>query len=134
MATIRSMTALEVRDPEASLAFYQRLGFGTLGIWEPGEVGTIIVQRGEVTLLLQRALKPAVNSGMATYIYVDDADILHAEFRDAGIEILSPDVQDAFYGCREFEVIDPDGHHIIFGKDMNPSPYGNGLGTDQGRG
>ena len=39
-------------------------------------------------------------------------------------------VEDAFYGCRQFEVIDPDGHNIIFAKDMSNEPFGLGLGPD----
>ena len=29
------------------------------------------------------------------------------------------EVQDAFYGCRDFEVIDTDGHHLVFGKVLD---------------
>ena len=133
MATIRSMAALEVRDVETSHAFYQRLGFGTLGIWEPGDVATTIVQRGDVTILLQKSEAPAVSKGLAVYIYVEEPDALHAEFAAEGIDTLSG-VENAFYGCREFEVVDPDGHHITFAKDLNKPPHGAGLGPDRGKG
>ena len=133
MATIRSMTALEVRDVEASHRFYQRLGFGTLGVWFPDDVVTTIVQRGDVTILLQKSDQPAVNKGLAVFVYVDDPDALHAEFIEEGIEQLDA-VEDAFYGCRQFEIIDPDGHNSIFAKDMSDEPFGFGLGPDRGRG
>lgn len=132
MATLRSMAALEVRDPDASMVFYKKLGFDSLGVWgEPA--ATIIMQRGDATVLLQRVDKPAVNSGLAVYIYVSDPDALHEELEAEELENLGP-VDDAFYNCREFEVIDPDGHHLMFGKDMNPDPFGLGLGPDRGRG
>ena len=133
MATIRSMAALEVRDVEASHRFYLRLGFGTLGVWFPDDVVTTIVQRGDVTILLQKSAQPSVNKGLAVFVYVDDPDALQTEFIEEGIEQLDA-VEDAFYGCRQFEVIDPDGHNIIFAKDMSEEPFGLGLGPDRGRG
>lgn len=133
MATVRSMAALEVRDPTAAIAFYEKLGFGRLGVWDdPGSIATAIMQRGDVTILLQTADAPAVNSGLAVYIYIDDPDGLQATFLADGVD--AGPVEDAFYGCREFEVIDPDGHHLMFGKDMNDKPYGHGLGPDRGKG
>jgi len=133
MTTIRSMAALEVRDVEASHSFYQRLGFGTLGVWFPGKVVTAIVQRGDVTILLQKSEQPAVNKGLAVFVYVDEPDALHKEYAEEGIAELSA-LEDAFYGCRQFEVIDPDGHHIVFAKDMSDEPFGFGLGPDRGLG
>lgn len=133
MATIRSMAALEVCDVDASHTFYQQLGFGTLGILEPGNAVTAIVQRGDVTILLQKSDAPAVNKGLSVFVYVDDPDSLHAEFAAQGIARQST-VEEAFYGCREFEVIDPDGHHVMFAKDLNGPPYGQGLGPDRGKG
>ncbi|MEM7055438.1 MAG: VOC family protein [Bacteroidota bacterium] len=125
------MTVLEVRDPEASHSFYRRLGFGTLGVWDPGDVGTVIVQRGDVTLMLQKAEAPVPNSSIAAYIYVSDPDAVHAEFHAAGVESISAKVAETHYGCRDFNVTDIDGHNIAFGRDLNPSPYGRGLGPDR---
>lgn len=86
-----------------------------------------------MAILLQRSNAPAVNRGSSIFVYVEDPDSLHAEFANEGIGQLS-DVSDAFYGCREFEVTDPDRHHITFAKDMNQPPYGVGLGPDRGNG
>ena len=85
MTTTRSIAALEVRVVEASHRFYKRLGFGTLGVWFPDDVVTTIVQRGDVTILLQKSDQPAVNKGLAVFVYVDDPDALHAEFIEEGI-------------------------------------------------
>ena len=133
MATIRSMAALEVGDPAVSHAFYKSLGFGTLGEWFPDNLVTIIVQKGDVTVLLQKSEKPAVNQGLGVYIYVDDADALHADLTAKGTKGLSP-MEDMFYGCREFGIHDPDGHELIFGTNRGTPPHANGLGPDRGEG
>lgn len=51
------------------------------------------------------------------YVYVCDADSLHAEFARRGAEIVRPP-EDQDYGCRDFEVRDPDGYIICFGQDL----------------
>ena len=32
------------------------------------------------------------------------------------------DCVDRFYGLREFEVVDPEGHVLLFGQDIGPAP------------
>jgi uncharacterized glyoxalase superfamily protein PhnB len=49
------------------------------------------------------------------YIYVDDVEVLHAEFVERGADILSPPV-DTEYGLREIRVRDPEGYVLAFGK------------------
>jgi uncharacterized glyoxalase superfamily protein PhnB len=52
------------------------------------------------------------------YFWVRDADVLYAEYRASGAEIVcEPD--DEAYGMREFQVLDPDGHLLIFGHDIS---------------
>lgn len=68
--------------------FYSRLGFRTFGIWGPGNVVTTIVQRGDVTILLQSSDAPAVNKGLSVFVFVDDPDALHEEYVSEGIERL----------------------------------------------
>jgi len=53
------------------------------------------------------------------YIYVADVETLCADFRQKGAEIVRG-IEDMPYGCRDFDVRDPDGHPIAFGQDMNP--------------
>lgn len=51
------------------------------------------------------------------YFYVDDADALRSEVLAAGWS-ATPCVN-RFYGLREFEVVDPDGHILLFGQDLS---------------
>ena len=50
-------------------------------------------------------------------VYVEDADALCAEYRGKGVEIVRGP-EDTFYGSRDFDIRDPDGHLIAFGHDL----------------
>ena len=52
---------------------------------------------------------------MSTYVYVDDADALLAEWRAAGVEGRFEDAYDTEYGLREFCHVDPDGNLLRVG-------------------
>lgn len=126
---IRSAAVVQVRDVVASEAFYSsKLGFASSGFW--GEPPCFcIVGRDSVTLFLDQARETGalpVNQYWAAYVYVDDVDALHEELRDKQVEIVR-EPEDTFYGCREMDVRDPDGHLIGFGQDLEPPPAGPGL-------
>ncbi|MDW4496459.1 hypothetical protein R5H30_00580 [Sulfitobacter sp. D35] len=131
MQTLRAMPVLDVSDVAASVAFYDRLGFASHGIWgEPGSFA--IVQRGDVTLGLSLSDHVHRNHGWAAYVYVSDVEALHAEFETTGAApsaIRHPE----HYGCDDFDIADPDGHRIAFGQSRNPVP-GPGLDHDRGKG
>ena len=54
----------------------------------------------------------------AYYFYVEDADALRQAVVDAGWP--ATECVDRFYGLREFEVVDPEGHVLLFGQDIGP--------------
>jgi len=58
-----------------------------------------------------------LQSWWAAYVYVEDVDALHLEWSALGIEITAP--EDRPYGCRDFDLVDPDGHRIAFGTDID---------------
>ncbi|MGI9417892.1 MAG: VOC family protein [Geminicoccaceae bacterium] len=116
----RSMSVLQVLDVERSRTFYcERLGFHVLGTWGDGP-DFAIIGRGGVTIALDRSRDDRaipVNQYWAAYIYVDDADALCDEFRQKGVDIHRGP-EDMFYGLRDFDVRDPDGHILAFGHDL----------------
>lgn len=115
---IRAMPTLEVRDLQASLTFYARLNFHPVSEWgEPYHFATI--QRGHVTIGLSQSDAPSVNGQFAVYLYVADVDAVHAEFTASGIETHGQPM-DRFFGCRDFQLTDPDGHKLAFGQDLDP--------------
>jgi predicted enzyme related to lactoylglutathione lyase len=52
-----------------------------------------------------------------SYIWVDDADALNAEFKSKGVKITR-DICDQPYGCRDFDVEDCNGYRLCFGHDL----------------
>jgi catechol 2,3-dioxygenase-like lactoylglutathione lyase family enzyme len=126
---IRSMPVLQVADVTRSAAFYcDKLGFRMHGTWGDGP-DFAIVQRGSVTIALDKSEGDGpipTNQYWAAYIYVEDADALCAEVRGNGVDIVR-DPEDAPYGCRDFDIRDPDGHLLAFGHDLDAGDAGPGL-------
>ena len=128
---LRAMPVLQVSDVRRSEAFYcEKLGFHSHGTWGDGP-DFAIVQRGKVTIALDRSREAGpipVNQYWAAYIYVEDADTLCAEVRGKGVDVVR-EPEDTFYGLRDFDVRDPDGHLLAFGHDLDPTVKAPGLAS-----
>ena len=105
-------------DLHATAAFYERLGFEQTGLWEDEY---LIVMRGEVGLHFFHApdLDP-YTSASGCYLYVEDADALHAEYAaldlpGEGIPRLHGAPERTDYGLREFAVVDLNGNLLRIG-------------------
>ncbi len=125
---IRCMPVLQVSDVNQSQAFYcDKLGFQSNGTWGDGPE-FCIVQRGRVTIALDKSREGPIpnNQYWAAYIYVEDADRLCEEMRGNGVEIVRGP-EDTFYGSRDFDIRDPDGHLLAFGHDLEPDETEPGL-------
>ena len=117
---VDSATTIEVSDVVASEAFYrEKLGFRPGYFY--GEPPTFcIVNRDRVTIFLDkmRTVHPVpLNQYWALYIYVDDVDVMFADVKSRGVDIIR-DIEDQFYGCRDFDIRDPDGHLIGIGQNL----------------
>ena len=117
---VDSATTIEVSDVVVSEAFYrEKLGFGA-GMFY-GEPPTFcIVRRDRVTVFLDKVRTPhpiPLNQYWALYIYVDDADAMLAEVKSRGVKIDRA-IEDQDYGCRDFDIRDPDGHLIGIGQNL----------------
>jgi catechol 2,3-dioxygenase-like lactoylglutathione lyase family enzyme len=113
MGSLRRIAPIfAVRDLDAAMAHYERLGFATRayhgGGYGFGTRDGIEIHLGFVPLQDQR-----VNSA---YLFVEDAEELAEEWRSAGVEVHSP--QDTEWGQHEGAVVDPDGNVIRFGSPM----------------
>ncbi|HEY0416859.1 MAG TPA: VOC family protein [Gaiellaceae bacterium] len=109
------------RDLHATLAFYTRLGFESIGA-PPEQWGYVILRRGGVQLHFYA--DPDVDpltTDHSCYVYVEDADALHAEWdrigvatdRATGSRLQAPSSTD--YGLREFALVDPSGNLLRVG-------------------
>jgi hypothetical protein len=106
-------------------AHYYRdtLGFTFDRIW--GEPPAFcMVKRGGIIIMLSQmeetfqihpnALSDREGGAWDAYIWVQDADALHAEFVAKGATIARG-VCDQEYGCRDFDVLDCNGYRLCFG-------------------
>lgn len=112
-----------VSDVSRSLEFYaERLGFE---IWnrEPqdqpffaitGRDGAMLfIKSGEAEPLPNPRRDPSMR--WDAYLQTPDPDALAAEFTERGAAFSSP-LQDTHDGLRGFEIEDPDGHVLFFGR------------------
>ena len=112
-----------VGNVPASLAFYvERLGFDTRFSHPAGEPFFAIVGRDGAQLFLKSGKAPPLPNSKRdpdmrwdAYCYVADPDELAAEMAERGATFSAP-LKDTTDGLRGFEVTDPDGYVLFFGR------------------
>lgn len=116
---LTSTFVLAVNDLEASTRFYmEKLGFA-----EDLRVdGWSFLSRGACRLRLghcpdARPMSEARDHSWFAYLHVQDASGLYQEFLGKGVEIWHP-LADQPWGMREFAVVTPDGHRMVFGERL----------------
>jgi uncharacterized glyoxalase superfamily protein PhnB len=101
---------LSVADVARSAEHYRdKLGFTIVGVWP--DVPYAVVNRGGVEIHFRRKAEAHAPGGV--YIYVANADAVHAELTARGVQPIG-EPHDQFYGLRDFGVRDPDGHLLMF--------------------
>ena len=123
MSTLQRIApVLPVRDVAKAIEHYRALGlkadpYAVVGPSGPfyGFVGSGDV---ELHLTLVRDLDPTANTS-ACYIYVADADALHASWTSSGVGGRFTPPADTSYGHREFVHWDPDGNLLRVGSLLN---------------
>jgi uncharacterized glyoxalase superfamily protein PhnB len=117
---------LIVDDIFESAEFYRnKLGFDFNRIWgEPPQF--VIVHRDGVHIMLKSIGSPGnvrpnhhvySDACWDAYIWVKDADALYEELRSRGVKITR-EIENAPYGCRDFDVEDNSGYILCFGQDI----------------
>jgi catechol 2,3-dioxygenase-like lactoylglutathione lyase family enzyme len=116
-----------VKDVPTTLAFYRdKLGFEvTFQGPEPSDVFFGIVERDAAMIMFKAVGVDAVpnrtrdiGQGIArwdAYVGVADPDALAAEFASRNVEFFLP-LQDNHDNLRGFEIEDPDGYVLFFGR------------------
>ena len=121
------LLAIEPRLPvfnlKASYRFYHDvLGFAPAQ-GEPNEAdGFAILIRNGVRLQLVKADQHHPPGRMTIWLRVEDAEEEHDRVQDQAVIEWGPEVY--WYGCREFAILDPDGHRIIFCSPTDDPPMG----------
>jgi predicted enzyme related to lactoylglutathione lyase len=114
-----------IADDVVETAGYYRdkLGFHYERLWGDPPTFCMVKRSGIVIMLSQLARAGAMRPNRVAdpageawdaYIWVEDADALHAEFRAKGVTITRG-VCDQPYGCRDFDVEDVNGYRLCFG-------------------
>ena len=107
------MPELPLDDVAAGVAHYRDvLGFRIN--YQDENIG--VMDRDAVRVLLVARTDRHTGIG-STYVYVEDADALHAELRAKGARVEGEPV-DHPWGLRDFRVLDPEGNQITFGQPL----------------
>jgi catechol 2,3-dioxygenase-like lactoylglutathione lyase family enzyme len=112
---------LPVRSLSASWRFYRDvLGF-ECAVAEPSDSdGFLVIHRESLALQLVTADQDHPSGPLTIWIHIDDAVSEHERVRALATIEWGPEVY--WYGCREFSVLDPDGHHLIFSSPSSEEP------------
>lgn len=116
LTLVGAATVFTVRDIVKSTGHYcDVLGFKvTFQYGKPTYY--VCLCRDEVSLHLIAADKTSRLPGNSSMcIFVNDVDGVHAEIAARGAKVLKPP-QNYDYGMRDFDVADPDGNQITFGR------------------
>ena len=114
-----------VDDVVATANWYRdRLGFEYERFWNDPP-SFCMVRRNGLTIMLAQLEQTGVMRPNRTvdpdggawdaYVWVEDADALHAEFSASGVSIARAPC-DQVYGCRDFEIDDCNGYRLCFGQ------------------
>jgi predicted enzyme related to lactoylglutathione lyase len=114
-----------VDDVVATANFYRdRLGFRYERFFGEPPSFCMLHRNGAIIMLSQLPVggamrpnhlaTPEADDAWDAYLWVDNADALHREFRDRGVAITR-DLCDQPYGCRDFDVEDCNGYRLCFG-------------------
>ncbi|MCP2342723.1 bleomycin resistance protein [Actinomadura rupiterrae] len=99
---------IPVRDLSAALDRYRALGFDVSRAPQDPNYG--FADRGPVSLhLTQWDDHDPARTAASVYLYVSDADALHAEWKNANVPGCLGAPADTPYRLREFTYIDPEG-------------------------
>ncbi len=118
-------------DVPASVRFYcDVLGFEVVDRMDDvGATGFASLRNGKAMVMLASPTyiprAPRVEGRYPQsmyYFYVEDVDALRRSVVDAGWP--ATECVDRFYGLREFEVVDPEGHVLLFGQDVGAGRAG----------
>jgi catechol 2,3-dioxygenase-like lactoylglutathione lyase family enzyme len=116
--------SLIVSGVEQTIAFYRdKLGFETRFLQPEKDPFFAIIGRdgAQIFIKAERDVAPVPNHTrhrhlrLDAFVYVPDPDALAAEFAEHGA-IFSEPLKDTSDGLRGFEITDPDGYVLFFGR------------------
>jgi catechol 2,3-dioxygenase-like lactoylglutathione lyase family enzyme len=115
----RIVPILPAKNLARAMDFYRLLGFSARA-WRDGDDYAFLT-RDQLDIHLRAApdlIDGQNTSGVYLYLAGHTAATLEAEFRAAGVKILSP-LAPREWGMNEFVLTDPDGNLLRFGEDLS---------------
>ncbi len=110
---------LAVKDLVVEATYYkEKLGFNldfTAPGWEFLSFGDFKVMLGECAD--EMTAEESGNHSWYAHVLVENVDAVYAEFIERGAKILSK-IENKPWGIRDFSVVTPDGHRIVFGQSI----------------
>jgi len=120
---LTSTFVLAVQDLTASKNFYvDKLGF----VEDFHVEGWSFLSRGACRLRIGHCpdatpMSKTQDHSWFAYLHVSDAGDLYREFTGNGVEIWHK-LADKPWGMREFAIVTPDGHRMVFGEILSVEP------------
>lgn len=113
-----------VDDVVTTANYYRdKLGFNYNRFWGEPPCFCMVTRNGIVIMLsqleqtgLMRPNGTVAGGPWDAYVWIEDADALHAEFKSKGVTIAR-EICDQPYGCRDFDILDCNGYRLCFGQD-----------------
>jgi len=120
MSSLRGETIpiLASRDIAETVAFYERLGFRVVNLYEQFGPAYLLVRRDDVELHFVHSpgTDPAESHG-GCYLRMADAQGVFDEWETLGLAGIHP-LSDTPWGMREFFVVDPSGNLLRIGTPL----------------
>lgn len=114
---VHTRHVLAVKDLAVAAEYFKsKLGFDldfTAPGWEFLSFGDFKVMLGECSD--EMTAEATGNHSWFAHCLVENVDEVYAEFNERGAVILST-IADKPWGIRDFTVVTPDGHRIVFGQ------------------
>ena len=118
-SVVNQRHVLAVKDLTVETEYYlEKLGFErdfTAPGWEFLSFGDFRVMLGECSD--EMTAEATGNHSWYAHVNVENVDEIYQEFIDRGAKILST-IATKPWGIRDFSVVTPDGHRIVFGQLM----------------
>jgi uncharacterized glyoxalase superfamily protein PhnB len=119
--TLQQVTPMiHVPDVRATVSWYESIGFVVLNTNEDADDGMNFALLGygnsQIMLNAGGRLSNEDRREVDLYVRTDDVDRLHERLKDR-VQIRV-DLNETFYGTREFIVRDPNGFWLTFGQDL----------------
>lgn len=117
---VNATFVLAVNDLPASRQFYiEKLGFAE----DFSVEGWAFLSRGACKLRIGHCpdaipMSKAQDHSWFAYLHVEHASLFYEEVVEKGVEIWHP-ISDKPWGMREFAIVTPDGHRIVFGENLS---------------